>query len=191
VDYTPFGPLITKLMRAVAQRHVCRVTHRLGPDDPGVEVRLAPLELIAHSDALYLRGRRVDADGAALPELPDLRLAVHRLSGLRVTTQRFELAPAAEAAQTFGLLGEEPFRVRARFTDWAQVHVRERVWSADQVVETAPDGATVLTFTANSWRETLAWLLCFGPCAEVLDPPRLRQAAARAVTESARRYGQG
>ena len=75
---------------------------------------------------------------------------------------------------------EDSFQVKVEFSGYAAKHVRERIWSHDQVVDEKGDGNLELTFTATSDIEALSWILSYGHEAQVLEPDF--------TTEQAKRY---
>jgi predicted DNA-binding transcriptional regulator YafY len=56
------------------------------------------------------------------------------------------------------------------FSGHAAKHVKERVWSHDQIIKEKKGGNIELTFTATSIVETLSWVMSFGHEARIIEP---------------------
>ena len=70
--------------------------------------------------------------------------------------------------------GEPGVTVRVRFTPYQSRWISERVYHPSQVLETLPDGSTILSMTVTGIWEARRWALGFGAEAEVLEPQKLR-----------------
>ncbi|MEO8718589.1 MAG: WYL domain-containing protein [Burkholderiales bacterium] len=76
-----------------------------------------------------------------------------------------------------------------KFTPLAARWVSAQRWHSKQRARTEKDGSYVLEVPYANDRELLMEVLKFGPEAEVLAPPALRERAAAQLREAARRYG--
>jgi predicted DNA-binding transcriptional regulator YafY len=177
IDYTAHEHLLEVLLEAMTGRRVCRVRYHSPKRPEPREYCIAPLNLIAHHATLYLQCRLVtDHDE---PEIihDGMLLAVQRLLEVELTERTFTVTAEAgrEGGHIFGLMKGDLFRVEISFRPEAAVYVKERQWSADQVITPRPDGGIILAFTTASRLEVISWVLSFGPQAEVLAPADLRE----------------
>ena len=86
--------------------------------------------------------------------------------------------PEEYLGASFGIIVEDPVRVRVRFTADAAFYARERVWGQEQTVEEEADGGIILSFTASGLMEIKRWALSFGSAARVLEPENLAASVA-------------
>lgn len=185
IDYSPFQQSLRTLMDAIRQSRVCVIGYRA---TSGEQKRhfFAPQKLLAYHESLYAHGWMVAERGGAEPlfESPT-NLAVHRMTGVRMTRRSFEarLEKRDDNEECFGLMGGRPFTVRVRFDESAAVYVSERTWSRDQKLTRHRDGGVTLTMTARSEAEVVSWVLSFADAATLISPRRLR---AR-IAETARK----
>ena len=174
VDYSEKDQTIKTLIEAMKNNKVCRVEYR-GPGVTKPKLHYyAPFRLISHSDALFIRGWRLWKDRVP-PEVYEMTLAVARIEKIELQDRKYE----GESANTdtdspsFGLIQDEPFKVKVAFDPSAACYVSERNWSEGQKVTHKKDGGIILEFTSTSWPEVIAWVLSFGPTAKVLEPNKL------------------
>ncbi|MEE3327343.1 MAG: WYL domain-containing protein, partial [Myxococcota bacterium] len=118
--------------------------------------------------------------------------AVDRIRALEETGTSFKVREDFDfdrwTAANFGVVSEPASRVRIRFdAAWAH-YIRERVWHRSQSLESAPDGGLELTMEVGGDQELANWILSFGPGAEVLEPPGLRNRVSEALREALTRY---
>jgi predicted DNA-binding transcriptional regulator YafY len=76
---------------------------------------------------------------------------------------------------TFNLTLDDPVSVSIRFSPEGARRVRDRQWSATQTIEEHPGGTVVLSMETSGRDDVVAWVLSFGPDAEVLEPAELRK----------------
>ena len=174
IDYNPFQGHIGCLMQSIASRTVCAVTYKTPGKEPRV-FEIIPMRLMVDGEVLNIEGWRVTEKGT-----PKIRfattLAIHRIQECIATRRSLEdCPPLPEPQGAFGLVGDEPFCVRAIFSPEFNAHIRERVWSADQCIIDLPDGSVELAFTASSEEQVVSWLLGFGGGAQLLEPKALRK----------------
>lgn len=189
IDYTAKQRIIESLFEGLQKHRVVKVRYRSGLSSTARSYVLAPLKLVAYREGLYLRCRfaakRQEPDPPAL-----LQLAVHRIQSIVLTEETFDPEEYAEKAgkKTFGFVPGTPFRVRVAFHAGAANYVSERTWSDDQVIERHHDGRAILTFTATSAFEVIAWVLSFGVDAELLTPLELRLQMRQTLLDTLNRY---
>ncbi len=117
-------------------------------------------------------------------------LAIQRLREVELTERTFTVREefSREEPHIFGLMREEPFRVKVSFCPEAAAYVRERRWSADQTLTLLPDGGLLLEFTAASRPEVVSWVLSFGAAATLLEPQELKEEVKATVRKMAKNY---
>ena len=191
IDYTVRQDLVTTLLDAIAERRVCRVDYQAPWRTEPRSYHIAPLALIAHHAALYVRCWLVTEKGEPEVIYDNMLLAVQRIIKAEKTERTFAaLEEFSEATpQTFGLMKDEPFRVRVRFSSDAAAYVQERIWSEDQTISPSPEDGIILEFTATSRPEVVSWVLSFGREASLLAPEDLREDIKEAVEKMLKSYG--
>lgn len=190
INYTEHENLVATILKAIANHQVCRVDYkapwRAGPR----AYHIAPIALIAHHATLYVRCWLVTDTGEPEVIYDNMLLAVHRILKAEITERTFAISEdlLASMAQTFGLMKDEPFRVRVSFSADAAAYVQEHAWSEDQTISPSAGGGIILEFTATSQPEVISWVLSFGPEALVLAPEDLREEIKKAVEKMQKIY---
>lgn len=77
--------------------------------------------------------------------------------------------------------GAEKVKVELLFSSAISTYILERTWHADQECCQNDDGSVYLSFWSNQIKEILFWVLHFGSAVKVLNPPELRDLAAKEV----------
>lgn len=154
----------------------------------GVETQrlLHPYTLATFRQGLYLFALDVEANSVKT-------FAIERfVDVVRRRTEHFALPqgwrPEAHIAHAFGIISGPPDDVAIAFTERQTAYVRERTWHPTQTLRTLPDGRLELRMQVAATIELRTWILGFGPDAEVLGPPALRQGVAEALRAAAARY---
>ena len=86
--------------------------------------------------------------------------------------------------------GAKPVELCIRFDADQAPYIRERRWHDTQRTEDLPGGGLILTLTTGALDEVKRWVLQYGGHAEVLSPPRLREAVKEAVQRMGEVYGE-
>lgn len=166
IDYTPHQETLQVLIRAMEERHICKVAYRAGYDGRSRTFFIKPRKLFSHRDCLYLSAQLARHPGQKYKEADyDPLLAVHRIGAVELTERRFE-PPAGDDFNArfnadFGVIKEEPFEVTADFRNWAAAFVSERIWSPGQKVTRRKDRSIRIRFKASSEVEVVSWILSF------------------------------
>lgn len=176
-DYTGSSELLSELRRALLYQYRIKLSYaRSGKQAALYEVD--PYTLVLAKGGLYLLGHAHNRNAIRL-------FAVERIAALTVTRQRFELPddfdPEACFSDAFGLVSDQPMRVKVRFDQEVAQTVRERIWRPGQTVIEQPDGSLLLSFEASGTLEILGWVLSYGSHAELLEPPELRRELRRHI----------
>ena len=170
--------LLLPIQQAVVARRMVRLQYR---DRAGrtTQREVEPLGVVYYGDAWYLVcWCRLRSD------YRHFKLA--RITGLEVLNERFTPRPDFMLREHLCDHREATARARVRFAAAVMDRVRRDASAAMVTEETLPDGGHVVTFRTYSFDWMARWLLSFGPDAEVLDPPELRELItdqARAVLE--------
>lgn len=182
IDYTPFQHHIDTILKAIPQRTVCAITYTAPGKEPRV-FDVVPVRLTADGESLYMEGWRVTDRGTPQIRFPTT-LAIHRMQECAHTRRTLNECPDLPESQgAFGLIGDEPFPVRVRFTAEHAMHIRERLWSKGQRIADLPGGGVELWFTATSAEQVISWVLGFGAGAELVEPADVRSRIQQAIVE--------
>ena len=175
IDYTDHHQNILRLIKAMDEKKVCKITYKRIMADKAKTFYIKPLKIFSHKDTVYIHARM-----ARYPEKPfkepdfDPLLAVHRIQKLELTERSYKFPEDYDFEkffnQNFGVIKEEAFEVVAEFTGYAAEYVAERIWSPDQKLTEKKDGTVKLKFSASSEPELISWVLSFGDWAKVIKP---------------------
>ncbi len=193
IDYAPFTGMLADLVQACSRRRVCRVRYKRLESDSTREFFIMPLKVFSHKDTVYVHCRRCTKAGLPRPENTyDPLLALQRFDLVEPLNQTFEFPGdfdfEASFARTFGVVKENPFKVRVRFDGWAAAYVSERDWSQDQKIVRKRDGGIELEFSASSETEVIGWVLSFGENACLVKPDRMRKKIAETLRAALASY---
>lgn len=161
------------LVRAVAERRVCRITYRAPRRRPHDRVfDVLPLRLFAHDGAVYLMCNVVKRGERAT-------LNLQRLQALSVLDERGrpprDFDPSQVERAAFGVYsGGEPTTYVLRFGAAAAPYIRERVWHPSQRLRDLRGGGVELSFTCGASYEVSAWVASWREGVEVIEPDALR-----------------
>ena len=175
IDYSGHQRIIKDLIIAMENRKVCKITYKSIWNKEPTIFYIKPLKLFSKDDTIYLHAQMAKAPGKVYkaPKFDPL-LVIHRIEELELTKASYKFPDNFDFEktfnQTFGVMKDDSFQARVEFSGYAAKHVRERIWSHDQVIDEKRDNVLELTFTATSDIETLSWVLSFGHEARVLEP---------------------
>jgi len=175
IDYSGDQRIIKDLITAMENSKVCKIIYKSTYSQKPKTFHIKPLKLFSKNDAIYLHAQMATAPGKVYKEPKfDPLLVIHRIEELAITETSFKFPDNFDFEksfnQTFGVMKEDSFQARVEFTGYASKHVKERIWSHDQIIKEKMDDKIELTFTATSYIETLSWLLSYGHEARVLAP---------------------
>jgi len=175
IDYSGHQQIIKNLIIAMENSKVCKLTYKsIWNQEPKI-FYIKPLKLFSKDDTIYLHAQMAKAPGKVYkPPKFDPLLVIHRIEGLDITKTSFKFPDNFDFEktfnQTFGVMKEDFFQARVEFSGYAARHVKERIWSHDQVIKEKKGNKIELTFTATSYIEALSWILSYGYEARVLEP---------------------
>ncbi len=119
--------------------------------------------------------------------------ALFRIKQARLRNEIFT-RPDGFAVETyidpsFGVfVSEGAVDIAVRFDGEAATKIPERRWHSDQNVERLPGGSIIVRFRTNQQSQVLFWVSQWGPNAEILEPPELRERAREWFAGTAERY---
>lgn len=185
-DYCGKEAIIDTVLKAIEGSVTCLVTYRAARAETSKTYEIEPYTFVDHGSALYCI--------AAIPSHDrDIRvLAIERIERIevladKVFTVKEGYDPEQYLSASFGIVVEEPVRVRVRFSAESAFYARERVWGQEQTIKDLADGGLELSFVAAGSMEIKRWVLSFGGSALVLEPESLAAEIAeesRLMTES-------
>ncbi len=132
-----------------------------------------PHHLTFHQGGLYLIGH--------CHTRKDLRIfAVERIRRCKVTDRRFTIPngfnPERYLEDTWGMLRGQQVTIKVVFSPKIAPWIAERLWHPSQSLRWLKDKRLELTLKVADTPDIRRWLLGFGPDAEVVEPPGLREA---------------
>ncbi len=175
IDYSGHHQIIKDLITAMENSKVCKITYKSIYNQNSKTFYIKPLKLFSKDNAIYLHAQIAKAPGKIYkaPKFDPL-LVIHRIEGIEITKNSFKFPDNFDFEksfnQTFGVMKDDSFKAKVEFTGYAAKHVKERIWSHDQIIKEKEDDKIELTFTATSHIEALSWILSYGHNARILEP---------------------
>lgn len=141
--------------------------------------RVQPYHLSHRENLWYLVGLDIERAGMRTFALP-------RITAVRSMNKEFArpigFSPEQFFASALGVMvGSGNHTVLVRFAPEVADRVRERVWHDSQKIKDLPGGGIELSVRLGALAEVERWILGWGPHAEVIAPPELRQRMAQAA----------
>ncbi len=130
-----------------------------------------PYSLVHHRGDLYLL--------CHVPKWNGMRyLALEGIKRAERSKERFEIPEDFSASDflkvPFGIFHGKPIKVKILFDKELSDYIQRRTWHPTQKTSSSRDGKTLFSMTASGKEEIKAWILGFGPKAEVISPKTLR-----------------
>jgi predicted DNA-binding transcriptional regulator YafY len=172
---------------AVLKRSRLWIRHYNRKEDRETEREVSPQRLVHYRDNWYL--------DAWCHLRTDLRsFAVDAIRDAELRDAKAKEIPAAELDEHLGsgygiFAGKNVQWATLKFTPEAARWVSAQQWHPKQRATVEKDGSYVLEVPYAEDRELLMEILKYGPDVEVLSPAPLRERAAQALKNAARRYG--
>jgi len=191
---TPRDEAFTRILRALtealAARRVVEIEYEASVYDPAKGVRhlrLHPyaIEPSALTRALYVIGYDEERQARRT-------FKVERIHAASLTPETFPAQPpvvAAEMRAAWDVVSDDtPVGIVVRFDPSVAARVAETRWHPSQVLEHEADGSLRWRGQVSGLLEIRAWILGWGPDAEVLEPSELRTWVAAQLSAAAARY---
>ncbi len=181
---------VYELMRhAIATKRAlrCRYDSNKPNDNPDRPFVFKPYILWYCQRAWYIVGQRDDRDGPR-------QLKLSRFTSVKPTDKPYFIPDdfnlAAELGHAWRMIRDNKcYDVVIRFKQPFAETVSETRWHPTQEEEWSEDRETViLRFNVDGLKEIVWWILGYGPGAEVLDPPELREKVRELLTEASALY---
>ena len=198
-DYSNQAEVARTIAEARRTGHVCTIEHKRNG-----RVRvwdIAPTRLICGDSVLYVEAvlasdaqRLADSSrqadlataGEALPEDEEpvaaprrYLFAIDSIANATLTDIGYLPPNGPDGEFPCSFLHGGAFTAKIRLSPRAAAWLKDRVVSPGQQIERQPGGFLILTFSACSEDEVVAWALGLGANAEILEPPSLRARMAR------------
>ena len=187
-DYESRAALIEELMLSIEDRHLTVMTyHSRNATEPVTLYDVHPYALVHHRGGLYVIAWSKD-HGMIRSFKVDRIISVSRYQ------LRFErpadFRPDRYLRHSFGIHASEapPRTARVRFSAGVARLLEEKAFHPSQRLVPGPDGEVTAEFTLNTFEEFLSWIMSFGPEAELLDPPELRDRLRDSLRAAVERY---
>ena len=186
-DLAGRGPALDAVMLGREEGRVTEILYRSGSTGEADRFAVEPQGLVWRRGRLYLH-----AHSRKHGEQRTFR--VDRIEEATATDERFEPPPdfdlRAAHAGSFGVWQSDGpvHAVTVRFAAGAAPYVAAGRWRPRQRLDPAADGSLTLRLDLTAFEEVKAWVLSFGPRAEALEPPALRDQIAADLRAAAGRY---
>jgi predicted DNA-binding transcriptional regulator YafY len=166
-DYSKKDEIIDKITSAIMKQQTCEVEYHSFTDDRVKKYFIDPLAFCEYNGGIYLF--------AVARKYDEIRLlAVERVKKLSLTDKNFEYPgdfdPDALLEEAFGLVYDDPIKVKIRFSADQARYIQERCWAKNQKIEKQKDGSIILSMTTSGWFDVKKWILSYGAEAELLEP---------------------
>ena len=192
ISFKPIGvgkgdlELFRRLSQAVLHSTEIEFDYDKGDVNSLKHRHLQPWHLCCVDNQWYVIGHDVDRNEKRT-------FAIARMSAVRVSKRTFvrprEFSIKNHLGGAFGIFaGAGDHRIRLRFDGWAVKIVRERFWHESQKFAERKDGTLEMELRLNGLEEVQRWILSFGNCVEVLEPPELRSLIREVGKRVARRH---
>lgn len=187
-DYGNRSEFLDDLHRASSEQRLTWLTYQSQTSTEPVTYDVHPYGLVMKGSSVYLV--------AYAPQHGEVRhYKLDRISGVDVQSLKFQKPADFDLAEhlsgTWGIYrgtATEPLRVRVRFAREVARYVQEKRWHPSQQLAPQPDGSVLAEYELVALEELKAWVMSFGPKAEVLEPASLRDEIIRELTESLAQY---
>ncbi len=194
IDYNALKEVLHQLYRCISENRCCILSYQKFVNGETKDYYVAPKRIICLKYTLYIAAFTVeDVDGVPQKKHPECtNFSVHRIKGISVLDDKSSehLPEAVKTQDSFGMISEkDPFRAVLNFKNPnAITYVADRRWSPDQTLNFNDDGTLTLSFTSDSYYETLSFVLSFGSSVEVIEPEWLREEVKKEALELKKLY---
>lgn len=177
--------MFERLSEAVAQGRLCRIVYLSFLERKQMSLLVEPLRLVFVGRAWYLvaysRGHRQQRT-----------FKLGRIKSLKVTTEHFTVSDKSaevDFGQAWCMIPEgRLYDVHLRFSPKTAGNVAEVNWHPSQKVQFRPDGSLDFHARVDGLGEIAWWVLGYGDCVKVLQPPELAQRVRRTALSVAKQY---
>ena len=176
---------LTVLLDAADKHRVCVVSYASRESGEVKTYRIHPLALFESEGALYVF--------VEVPYYGSIRiLALERIREVEATEDDFTPPEGFDAearlSDPFGIIVDEPFRAKIRFSEEQAPYIEERDWQGHASLAKDSDGSLLFEIETSSAFGIKRWVMGFGADAEVLGPEWLRKEVAKELAAAAALY---
>ena len=187
-DYSSKAKLIDELAIAIEDRKLSVITYQsLRSTEPVTLYDVHPYALVFHRAALYLIAYSKDHDQVRTFKVD--RITAVEVHGLQFTAPK-DFDPRQYLEHSFGIFNGQgqPATVRVSFRAKVVRILEEKQFHASQQLIPQRDGSVIAEFQLSTFEEFTSWVLGFGPEAEVLEPPHVRERIVEMLRATNERY---
>jgi len=193
IDYTPFHDTIQKLIEAMNNKRICKVSYQAVTTKQPKTFYIQPFKIFSHKESLYLHAHKTRGPAEKYSEFEfDPLLAIHRIKAVKLTDRCFCMPDNYNFDkfynENFGVMKGEAFQAIVEFDSNAADYVSERIWSPDQTIKKLSNGNIRITLTTTSEPELISWVLSFGKMAKLLAPADLIEEIRHIIQSTAALY---
>jgi predicted DNA-binding transcriptional regulator YafY len=146
----------------------------------GAKLLLGAADFLTPIHQALLERRTLDLDYFAFSKQAPCFFAVERIRRCKVTDRRFTIPngfdPERYLEAAWGVMRGQQVTIKVVFLPKIAPWIAERVWHPSQSFRWVRDNRLELTLKVADTPDIRRWLLGFGPDAEVVEPPGLREA---------------
>ncbi len=177
------------IVSALARQQCCRIRYQTPYSQEISERDIAPLHLLLYQESWHLIAHCFQRQ--ALRTFVLSRILEARLTDQAVPDELSALDLTEFIDSHYGIfLHGQPHEVCIRFFPPLAELARRQVWHPQQRQREEPDGSIRLSFPAGDFRELAGDILRYGPHAEVISPPALRNLIREQIALALRHYQQ-
>jgi len=174
------------IVSALSRQLFCRIRYQTPYSLEISDRDIAPLHLLLYQENWHLIAHCCQRNSLRTFVLS--RIISARLSEDSVPEQLSRLELGDFIDNQYGIfLHGEPSEVSIRFFPPISDLARSQIWHPQQQLQEEPSGSILLSFPAGDFRELAGDILRYGPHAEVISPPSLRN-LIREQMEGALKY---
>lgn len=190
INYEPHRETLSLLLDAINSKRSCELEYFSGTEKKLRKYAIIPESIVGHKSALYINCFYLTGEKKG----QFARLPIHRIRNCRVSEYMVADLPdehIPDDMDSFGLMGGEPFMIRAWFAPKAATYVSERIWSKSQRIEENPDGSIILEMSVKNDFECIAWILSFADAGKILEPEWLVGKVRDTIGKMLNNYAKG
>lgn len=165
------GGVFQTVQWALLNQNILRLEYKPRKGNRTIPFEVHPYSLLFYKGEFYL-----------LCFVPGKGMRHFALEGIKKAErmkERFEIPQDFFTSEflkvPFGLFHGKPIAVKVLFDKELSDYIQSRTWHPSQKIKELKDGRILLSMTASGKEEIKAWILSFGPKAEVLSPNFLRE----------------
>ncbi len=184
IDYKKYKALVGRLNHAIKKRQQLLMVYFSQRQGKEAEYTIDPIRLITHKGVLFLAAYVYQYKNVRHFSLSKIKRILP--TGMIFPHRSYSLQALKKEA--FGLIWEEPFKLKVRFNKEFADHIKQTEFHPSQEIKDFPNGDVLITMTAGGWDEIKAWVQGYAHQAEVLAPLTMREEIKRDLERSLAHY---